>query len=85
MSAAILQHFVVFQRFNVALTRSKALLITVGDPDILQYDVYWREFIIYCRDHGGYTGCPLKLSAVAEQVEDVNFDLTSLLINLAGN
>lgn len=73
------------KRFNVALTRSKALLITVGDPDILQYDVYWREFIIYCRDHGGYTGCPLKLSAVAEQVEDVNFDLTSLLINLAGS
>jgi helicase MOV-10 len=85
MSAAIIQHFVVFQRFNVALTRSKALLITVGDPDILQCDVYWREFIMFCRDHGGYTGCPLKLSAVSEQVEDVTFDLASLLIDLPGN
>ncbi|GFG34137.1 hypothetical protein Cfor_08140 [Coptotermes formosanus] len=73
------------KRFNVALTRSKALLITVGDPDILQCDVYWREFIMFCRDHGGYTGCPLKLSAVSEQVEDVTFDLASLLIDLPGN
>jgi len=85
MSAAILQPFVVFQRFNVALTRSKALLITVGDPDVLQCDECWRELIFFCRDNGGYTGCPLKESAVSEQVEDVPFDLNSLLIDLAGN
>jgi helicase MOV-10 len=85
MSAAILQPFVVFQRFNVALTRSKALLITVGDPDILQCDVYWRELICFCRDHGGYTGCPLKLSALSEQVEEVTFNLASLMLDPAGN
>lgn len=85
MSAAILQPFVVFQRFNVALTRSKALLITVGDPDVLQCDVYWRELIFFCKDNGGYTGCQLKKHAVPEQVEDVPFDLNSLLIDLAGN
>jgi len=85
MSAAFLQPFVVFQRFNVALTRSKALLITVGDPDVLQCDVYWRELIFFCKDNGGYTGCPLKKRAVFEQVEDVPFDLSSLLIDLAGN
>jgi len=85
MSAAILQPSVVFQRFNVALTRSKALLITVGDPDVLQCDVYWRELILFCKKNGGYTGCQLKISAVSEQVEDVPFDLNSLLTDLAGN
>jgi len=85
VSAAILQPFVVFQRFNVALTRSKALLITVGDPDVLQCDVCWRELIFFCKDNGGYKGCPLEKSAVSEQVEDVPFDLNSLLTELAGN
>jgi len=73
------------KRFNVALTRSKALLITVGDPDVLQCDVYWRELIFFCKDNGGYTGCPLKISAVSEQVEDLPFDLKSLLNDLAGS
>jgi len=72
------------KRFNVALTRSKALLITVGDPDVLQCDVYWRELIFFCKDNGGYTGCPLKKRAVSEKVEDVPFNLSSLLIDLAG-
>ena len=85
MSAAILQPFVAFQRFNVALTRSKALLITVGDPDVLQCDEYWQELIFFCKDNGGYTGCPLKIRTVSEQVEDVPFDLNSLLTDLAGN
>lgn len=73
------------KRFNVALTRSKALLITVGDPDVLQCDVYWRELIVFCKDNGGYTGCPLKISAVSEQVEDVPFDLNSFLVDIAGS
>jgi len=72
------------KRFNVALTRSKALLITVGDPDVLQCDVHWRELILFCKKNGGYTGCPLKINAVSEQVEDVPFDLNSLLTDLAG-
>jgi helicase MOV-10 len=73
------------KRFNVALTRSKALLITVGDPDVLQCDVCWRELIFFCKDNGGYKGCPLEKSAVSEQVEDVPFDLNSLLTELAGS
>ena len=60
-------------------------MITVGDPDVLQCDVYWRELIFFCKDNGGYTGCPLRISAVAEQGEDVTFNVTSLLIDLAGN
>ena len=57
----------------------------MGDPDVLQCDVYWRELIFFCKDNGGYTGCPLRISAVAEQGEDVTFNVTSLLIDLAGN
>ncbi|XP_023709767.1 putative helicase MOV-10 isoform X2 [Cryptotermes secundus] len=73
------------KRFNVALTRSKALLITVGDPDILQCDVHWREFILFCKNNGGYTGVPLKLRSLPQQVEELTFDLSSLKINPAGS
>lgn len=41
--------FLCFQRFNVALTRAKALLIVVGNPEILQYDEHWYDLIDYCR------------------------------------
>ncbi|KDR14736.1 putative helicase mov-10-B.1 [Zootermopsis nevadensis] len=73
------------KRFNVALTRSKALLITVGNPDILQHDEHWRELILFCRDHGGYKGYPLRLSPLSQQVEHITFDLSSLRIDLEGS
>ncbi|KAM9350970.1 putative helicase mov-10-B.1 [Symphorus nematophorus] len=44
------------KRFNVAVTRAKALLIVVGNPTLLNEDPAWKEFIQYCRDEGGYTG-----------------------------
>lgn len=44
------------QRFNVALTRAKALLIVVGNPVVLQVDQYWRTFIRYCYDNGSCLG-----------------------------
>jgi helicase MOV-10 len=67
------------------LTRSKALLITVGDPDILQCDVHWREFILFCKNNGGYTGLPLKLRPLAQQVEELTLDLSSLKIDPSGD
>ncbi|KAM4562218.1 putative helicase mov-10-B.2 [Odontesthes bonariensis] len=44
------------KRFNVAVTRAKALLIVVGNPRVLNSDTTWARFIQYCRDEGGYTG-----------------------------
>ncbi|RZF37344.1 hypothetical protein LSTR_LSTR010439 [Laodelphax striatellus] len=44
------------KRFNVALTRAKALLIVIGDPEILQYQSYWKVYMDYCLDRGTYMG-----------------------------
>ncbi|KAG8896554.1 hypothetical protein FRB99_008838 [Tulasnella sp. 403] len=44
------------RRFNVAVTRAKALLIVVGDPDVLGLDPLWRSFLNYIHNNGGWTG-----------------------------
>ncbi|KAF9003324.1 RNA helicase [Cyathus striatus] len=35
------------RRFNVAITRAQALLIIVGDPQVLALDPLWRSFLNY--------------------------------------
>ncbi|XP_033008851.1 helicase MOV-10 [Lacerta agilis] len=44
------------KRFNVAITRAKALLIIVGNPATLSKDQYWGEFLKYCKDNNAYRG-----------------------------
>ncbi|KAM6492610.1 P-loop containing nucleoside triphosphate hydrolase protein [Amanita muscaria] len=44
------------RRFNVAITRAKALLIIVGDPNVLSLDPLWRSFLNYVFINGGWTG-----------------------------
>ncbi|XP_015197664.2 putative helicase mov-10-B.1 [Lepisosteus oculatus] len=44
------------KRFNVAMTRAKALLIVVGNPVILSKDPTWGRFLRYCTSERGYTG-----------------------------
>lgn len=36
------------KRLNVALTRAKALLIVIGNPETLGKNVFWRKFIQMC-------------------------------------
>lgn len=36
------------RRFNVAVTRSRALLVVVGHPAVLRADAYWRELVRQC-------------------------------------
>jgi helicase MOV-10 len=36
------------KRLNVALTRAKALLIVIGNPETLGQNKYWRKFITLC-------------------------------------
>lgn len=47
------------KRFNVAVTRAKALLILVGCPEILHLDEHWGKLLDFIRENGGYRGAPL--------------------------
>lgn len=44
------------KRFNVTVTRAKALLVIIGNPDTLSLDYHWRSLIDYCHENGGYKG-----------------------------
>ncbi|XP_053381191.1 putative helicase MOV-10 [Mercenaria mercenaria] len=50
------------KRFNVAITRAKALLIVIGNPLVLEMDIHWKKFIDYCDSNGGFRGQCGKLS-----------------------
>ncbi|KYO27871.1 helicase MOV-10 [Alligator mississippiensis] len=52
------------QRFNVAVTRAKALLIIVGNPMVLSKDPHWSRFLQYCLSGQGYTGYPYSEDAM---------------------
>ena len=45
------------RRFNVAITRSQALLVVIGNPFVLIQDKYWKTFIEYAVMNGCYVGC----------------------------
>jgi helicase MOV-10 len=40
----------------VAVTRAKALLIVIGDPNVLSLDPLWRSFLNYVHLNGGWAG-----------------------------
>jgi len=45
------------KRFNVAITRAKALLIVIGSPSVLALDKEnWLPFMTYCHEFGAWTG-----------------------------
>ncbi|KAJ8360337.1 hypothetical protein SKAU_G00168620 [Synaphobranchus kaupii] len=67
------------KRFNVAITRAKALLIVVGNPVILNKDPTWEQFISYCSEEKGYTGFDY---ADAEGEGDVVTRLAALSIQV---
>jgi helicase MOV-10 len=45
------------KRFNVAITRAKALLIVIGNPFVLAGDANWNRLLRFCIDHKAYIGC----------------------------
>ncbi|KAF8948574.1 hypothetical protein BGZ47_004088 [Haplosporangium gracile] len=47
------------KRFNVALTRAQAMLVIVGNPELLVLDEHWADYLHFCLRNGAYTGCPL--------------------------
>ncbi|XP_074833527.1 helicase MOV-10 isoform X2 [Carettochelys insculpta] len=68
------------KRFNVAITRAKALLIIVGNPAVLSKDPHWGTFLKYCREKGGYTGCPYPQASAEE--DDLAEELGSLHLSM---
>ncbi|XP_072500468.1 helicase MOV-10 isoform X5 [Notamacropus eugenii] len=63
------------KRFNVAVTRAKALLIIVGNPLLLCQDPEWNLFLNFCKRNGGYTGCPFPS---LEQEQSLEHQLSTL-------
>ncbi|KAE8646088.1 probable RNA helicase SDE3 [Cucumis sativus] len=47
------------RRFNVAVTRAISLLVIIGNPHIINQDVYWNKLLWQCVDKESYQGCPL--------------------------
>ncbi|KAK0191971.1 P-loop containing nucleoside triphosphate hydrolase protein [Armillaria mellea] len=43
-------------RFNVAVTRAQALLVVIGNSDVLALDPLWRSFMNYIYTKGGWRG-----------------------------
>ncbi|KAF6075225.1 Mov10 RISC complex RNA helicase [Phyllostomus discolor] len=66
------------KRFNVAVTRAKALLIVVGNPLLLGHDPDWKAFLDFCKERGGYTGCPFPATLEMEQGQNLLKDLSKL-------
>jgi helicase MOV-10 len=42
--------------YTVAMTRAQALLIIVGDPNVLAIDPMWRAFLNYIHNNDGWKG-----------------------------
>ncbi|XP_037682285.1 helicase MOV-10 isoform X2 [Choloepus didactylus] len=66
------------KRFNVAVTRAKALLIIVGNPLLLGHDPDWKTFLEFCREKGGYTGCPFPAKLDLQQGQNLLQGLSKL-------
>jgi hypothetical protein len=47
------------KRFNVAITRARALLVVVGNPGVLCRDAHWGALLRHAVRHGAYKGCAL--------------------------
>jgi hypothetical protein len=48
------------KRFNVAITRAKALLVVVGSPTVLSREPYWRQLLRHAAARGAYRGAGLR-------------------------
>ncbi|KAF9921446.1 hypothetical protein FBU30_008502 [Linnemannia zychae] len=48
------------KRFNVAVTRAQAMMIIVGNPELLVLDENWADYLHFCLRHRAYTGVLLS-------------------------
>ncbi|KAI9318278.1 P-loop containing nucleoside triphosphate hydrolase protein, partial [Obelidium mucronatum] len=54
------------KRFNVSISRAKALMIVIGNPDILCGDENWNTLVRYCEKNGACVGYPIPIKKVGE-------------------
>lgn len=63
------------KRFNVAITRAKALLIVIGCPSVLALDKdNWLPFLKYCHGNGAWVGEAWDPASVSENDDDDDND-----------
>ncbi|KAI4905646.1 hypothetical protein NFI96_011343, partial [Prochilodus magdalenae] len=69
------------KRFNVAITRPKALLIVIGNPHILIKDPCFHALLQYTYENGAFLGCdpPVSLRATHRLVTRVEVGLKIVL------
>ena len=48
------------KRFNVSVTRAKALMILVGDVELLGQDQNWNTLLQFARSNGAVVNDPVK-------------------------
>ncbi|KAK0452060.1 P-loop containing nucleoside triphosphate hydrolase protein [Desarmillaria tabescens] len=84
-------------RFNVAVTRAQALLLVIGNSDVLAFDPLWRSFMNYIHIRGGWRGHRISWdpkasvddyveevrSKAAGEVEETMARLKALIVNVA--
>lgn len=64
------------------LTRAKSLLIIVGNPETLQKDKLWRQFINFCSQNNAFAGEPFKQKTLTDVEEESVEKLTNALNQL---
>uniref|UniRef100_A0A8C9W6S7 RNA helicase n=1 Tax=Scleropages formosus TaxID=113540 RepID=A0A8C9W6S7_SCLFO len=65
------------RRFNVAVTRPKALLIVVGNPHVLVKDPCFSALLQYCYENGAFLGCDLPSTGNSGTISEHGSCLTS--------
>lgn len=70
-----IQHtFLTQPLFIVAVTRAQALLIVIGDPEVLSLDPLWRSFLNYIYVNKGWKGPPPTWDTSVPVSEQGNYD-----------
>ncbi|EDX09086.1 GD13767 [Drosophila simulans] len=57
------------KRFNVAVSRARAMMIIFGNPHLLAVDECWRQLILFCAKNNAYFGCDLPQMLVNQEDE----------------
>ena len=71
------------KRFNVAVTRAKALLYVIGNPRVLQTDKKnWLPLLRYCRDNGSWMGQEWDESAAGSEEDLGDEALADMVKNM---
>jgi len=68
---------------SVTVTRAKALLIIIGDPQVLSLDPLWRSFLNYVHLSGGWKGLPISWDSRDPVEESGGYDAASRELGLA--